>query len=615
MNKVMTFLIVAALMLSGCTATLAERGAPAPATQPVGGEVGPTASPTTQIATEAQTETETPSAADIDAGTASVATTMITLAGAHITVKGPGVTVDGTTVTVTAAGTYEITGTLDNGQIVVETQDRASVVLILNGADLACANCAPIYIANARKTVLTLASGTENSVTDGAIYALPADADEPNAAIFSRGDLTINGSGAMTVNAAYNHGIFSKDDLEIRGGTLTIHAANDGVKGRDALVVKAGTLTINAGGDGLQSSNDQDPEKGYILIDGGEITVRADRDGVQAASWLEVNGGALTIVAGGGSAQTLQRVAGDSSSTKGMKAVVDLTINDGVLDIDAADDALHSDGTLTINGGELRLASGDDGIHADDALTVNMGIITVSRSYEALESALITINGGTLHLVASDDGINVADGTGRFGMRGAANPHLRLTINGGYIYVDADGDGFDVNGSVDMTGGTVIIDGPTMPMDSAVDYDGAFRITGGFLVAVGSARMAQAPGGSSTQNSVMVTFPSVLAAGTLVHVRSAAGDEVVTFRPAKAYQSLVVSSPQLLQGNDYAIYTGGSTTGSVTNGLCTAGSYSGGSLLTEFAVAGPITAAGTEMGGVPGGGMPPARERPGDRRP
>ena len=170
-------------------------------------------------------------------------------------------------MTITAAGTYVVSGSLDDGQIVVDTEDKETVRLVLNGADITCSTSAPIYVKSADKIILILADGTENQVTDGDSYVLEdAESDEPNAAIFSKSDLTINGDGSLIVKANYNDGIASKDDLKIVSGDITVDAVNDAIKGRDCIGVKDGTIKVTAGGDGLQSTNDEDPEKGFICI-------------------------------------------------------------------------------------------------------------------------------------------------------------------------------------------------------------------------------------------------------------------------------------------------------------------------------------------------------------
>lgn len=542
-------------------------------------------------------------------------TSRITLEGNSITLDGSGAIVEGNIVTVTSAGTYSISGTLDDGQIIVNAEDQETVNLVLNGAEIVCSTSAPIYVSSADEAVITLADGTENYVTDGGSYTLEnAESGEPSAAIFSMSDLTINGGGSLTVSANYNNGIQSKDDLEITGGNITVDAINDGIKGRDSIAVGSASVTVNAGGDGMRSDNDEDPERGCISIEGGTLDITAGADGIQAETSLTVSGGDLTISSGGGSGNAWGNW-GASDSAKGLKAGVNVTITGGTINIDSSDDSIHSNDSLTISSGSIVLASGDDGIHSDSSLQIDGGDISITKSYEAIESAVVTINDGTIHLVASDDGINVVGGVdgssinGRPGQNNfAISGNNHLYINGGYVAINATGDGLDINGPINMSGGVVIINGPTRNDNGALDYLGTFEITGGFLVAVGSSGMAEAPSASSTQYSVMLNLSPSLSAGTMIHIGTEDGEEILTFVPTKAYQSVVLSSPELKNGSTYVVYSGGSSTGTVTDGLYSGGTYAAGTQLTSFATSSVVTIVGSSGGGFPGG--MPGRTRP-----
>jgi hypothetical protein len=300
-----------------------------------------------------------------------------------------------------------------------------------------------------------------------------------------------------------------------------------------------------------------------------------------------------------------------AESAKGLKAGVDVTILGGTIDIDSADDAIHSNDSLTINGGDIVLASGDDGIHSDSTLEINGGELSITKSYEGIESAVLTFNDGTIHIVASDDGINAAGGTGDFGMGGWQGPggmesstDYHTYINGGYIYVDATGDGIDSNGPIDMSGGVVLVIGPTSNNNGALDCMSGFDITGGFLVAVGSSGMAQGPSETSSQYSVIYNFESSQAAGTTVHLESSDGQDILTFVPTREYQSVVLSSPELENGATYAVYSGGSSSGTVTDGLYSGGTYSAGTEVASFTVSSVVTSAGLARQGFRGGGRP-----------
>jgi hypothetical protein len=626
-KRIFLTMVALILALSACSGGAVEIIDSAYAAQPAAATVDDTGtSSDTQQAAEAAF---TPVAVeydsdDLEPAASSPDMSSIELAGDSITVEGTGATAEGSLVTITSAGAYSISGTLNDGQVVVDTQDEDTVYLVLNGIDITSSTSAPIYVRNAEKTVLTLAEGTKNTVTDGMPYVFEdAESDEPNATIFSKDNLTINGSGTLTVNANYNNGITSKDDLKITGGTIIVNAVNDGIKGRDSIAVLDGIVTVNAGGDGLQSNNDEDAEKGYIVIEDGIFDITAGLDGIQAQTSLLISGGDISIVTGGGSIDTGganarggRGMEGNPNKTtesaKGLKAGADLSITDGMIQIDSLDDAIHSNDSITISGGHILLASGDDGVHADTSLTIDGGDLDITQSYEGLESVVITINDGTIHLNASDDGINASSGNGGAeagpqptwgqGPGGFESGDNYLYINGGYVAVNANGDGIDANGPIEMTAGTVIVNGPTNDGNGPLDYLGAFNISGGYLIAVGSSGMAQAPSTTSTQYSVMYNFTSALPAGTMVHIETESGQDVLTFVPAKQYQSVLLSSPELENGSAYTLYSGGSSSGTVSDSLYSGGTYNGGTQVASFTIVSMVTSAGSPAGGFRGGG-------------
>ena len=230
----------------------------------------------------------------------------ITLDGKTAKTDASGVSVDGATIRITAGGTYVLSGTLTDGQVVVNTTEK--VQLVLNGASITSTTTAPICVEEAKKLILTLADGTENTLTDSDTYTVFSDeaAAEPNAALFSKGDLILNGSGSLKVNANYANGIQSKDSLCLAGATVTVTAKGDGIKGKDFVYVDGADLTVDADGDGIQASNTTDGSLGYVVIQDGTFSVQAEGDGIQAQTCLCIAGGELDIVSGGGSANATQ---------------------------------------------------------------------------------------------------------------------------------------------------------------------------------------------------------------------------------------------------------------------------------------------------------------------
>lgn len=569
--------------------------------------------------------------------------------GDSININGEGATVENNIVKITQAGTYSISGELKDGQIIVEATKEDKVQIQLNNATLSCSNSAPIHVKVAKKAVIALMEGTQNTITDGSEYVFEdATTDEPNAAIFSKDDLTIIGKGSLVVNANYNNGITSKDDLKIEDGQITVNSVGDGLRGKDSIVILEGQITIDAKEDGMKSSNAEEVDKGYIHIAGGTLNITSGQDGIQAETNAVIVDGEISIVSGEGSENSSskseswgnwgamqppgeqqppeeQQAPGnapsdmnntintttieetDTASAKGIKATSNLTISGGKINIDSSDDSIHTNDSIVINGGSINLASGDDGIHADSTIEISGGDINITKSYEGIESQSITINDGNINLVASDDGINAGGGndasstSGRPGENNFnSSTNCEIVITGGYTVVDASGDGLDANGSIKITGGTTIVNGPENGGNGALDYDGSCDISGGILIAAGSVDMAQSPSLTSSQNSVNVALESQ-SANTIIHIEDEKGNEVITFAPSKQYQSVIVSSPELKTGSTYTVSYGGSSTGEAKGGLYTGGKYSGGTEASSFTVSETVTNIGTSGGGSMGG--------------
>lgn len=612
---------------------------------------------------------------DIEQNVTSDVVTMINLQGDSIFVDGSGASVQGSQVTITAAGVYSISGTLNDGQVMVDAPNTDGVELILNGVSITTTTSAPIYVRNAGETIINLAADTDNFITDGSSYEFDdIENSEPNAAIFSKDDLTIKGDGALTVEAQFNNGIQSKDDLEIAGGNITISAPNNGIKGKDSVVILGGDINIQAGNNGVQASESTDPEKGFIRIEDGKLSIESENDGLQAETDILLNGGELSITSGGGSANAPERQGwgedfmrmrpegqqqpgtqpgmpwsdgqhtrpqmgtppadrqtfnpdmlpddtvlnnemGEVQATedditikgKGLKAARDITINGGTIQIDSQDDAIHANNNIVINEGHVNLTAGDDGMHADTTLAINDGDIIINKSYEGIESATLMINGGKIQITASDDGINAAGGVDGSSFGGRAGQDAfsmtgdySLVIQDGTILIDAIGDGLDINGIIEINGGLVLIDGPTSSANGAVDYLGSFTINGGVLAAVGSSGMAMAASPISSQYSVLHYLQRVHPGGTLLHVETQDGEQVLTFQPSKDFQTLLFSTPELQNGVTYSVMTGGSASGVDENGLFSSGSYTPGVLDASFTITSMVTGESSMRG--PGGG-------------
>lgn len=217
-----------------------------------------------------------------------------------------GVVIEGQTIQIRTSGIYVLEGSLSDGQIIVNLEDKGNVRLIMNGVDITSKTNAAINIEQADKTILSLEAGTKNQLTDATSYVYEDEENqEANAALFSKDDLVINGTGTLTVNGQYNDGIVSRDDLIITGGTIDITAKDDGIVGRDLFALVDGTVNITAEGDGVKSSNDKNEERGNIILQSGTLTLNAQGDGIQAEKDILVLDGEYLITAGGGSPESI----------------------------------------------------------------------------------------------------------------------------------------------------------------------------------------------------------------------------------------------------------------------------------------------------------------------
>ena len=462
--------------------------------------------------------------------------------GNAITVNGTGAASRGTSLTISRGGIYNLSGSLNSGQVLIEAPSNETVELFLNGVDIRASGTAAIYSTGGAGVVITLMEGSGNILTD----APPAGnrIEKPDAVIYCEGALSFIGGGSLELNARRKNGIASLTDLDIRSGTFALDTQNHSIYGKNSVIIEAGNFNIRSGNDGIQADA-KEAGLGRIEIKGGVFDITAARDAIQAENDLVISGGTFAVKTGGGSGV----VPGDDSC-KGLKAGGDLIIRNGTFNLDCSDDTVHSNNNIAISGGTLVLATGDDAVHADSHVDISGGTITITKSVEGIEGNTISISGGTISLVSSDDGINAA----------GDDPNRWLRISGGIIVVDAEGDGIDINGDGEITGGEIYVHGPVGRGDGAIDFDGVFNINGGKLVAAGSDGMAQAFSRTSKQASLMIYYSSTVRAGTSVEVSGPSGEKLISFVPKKDCRNIVFSSPELRSGSSYTIRAGGTTT-------------------------------------------------------
>ena len=236
---------------------------------------------------------------DLDAAWEESGATRIRFDGAEITVDGEGASALEGGVKISQGGVYVLEGTLTDGRLVADVEPGETLKLVLNGVDMSCSTSAPLYISNG-DAVIVLAEGTKNAVTDAQAYQYAdASVKEPNACVYGDDNLTIVGSGELTVNANFNNGIGSKDELRIAHASITVRAMNNALKGNDCVLIRNAQLRLESEGDGIKSDEDKTDGYGVIDISGSRVEIVADDDGLQAVSRITVSDGeVITAVQG-----------------------------------------------------------------------------------------------------------------------------------------------------------------------------------------------------------------------------------------------------------------------------------------------------------------------------
>lgn len=475
-------------------------------------------SPEDVITEETNTEsTDIPegSESSSDYSWATTSENTITLNGTSANSSSSGVSISGSKVTITKGGYYVVSGSLSDGQLVVNA-DTGTVRIKLNTASITNTASSPFYGKKAAKIIVFLADGTSNTLTDASTYT---NTDEPNACMFSNCYMSVTGAGSLTVKGNYNDGISSDDGLVINSGTLTVTAKDDGIRGKDFLTVNGGTIGVTATtGHALKSDNETESGYGCVRIKGGTLTLSStQKDGLHATKRVVVE-----------------------------------------------------DGTLTIT------ASASQGLTADSLVNIKGGKIGVTAK-EGIESFNITIAGGTTTLNATNDAINATAGTVSGGAE--YNDNSSFNVTGGILVANcSNGDAIDSNGNVFMSGGTVIANGPLSGVEEGADVNGTFQMTGGIFISAGSSsNMSKSMSASSTQVNLFLKSGSAISSSTILNITDSNGNEIATFKPKNGGYYFLFSSPALTKGATYNIYTGGSYTGgSFVGGSSGYGLYTGG---------------------------------------
>ena len=547
--------LLAALALTGCSTT---SNALASGTTAADSSVGTTATTSSATATDTavsnssfSTNVKSGEKLDVDTHYSEQDLSWDTSSETAIDLSNPtatdGVTVEDGTLTITKAGTYKLSGEYQ-GQIKVETADSDAVRLVLDNANITNSNGAALNVVNADEVILCSASGTTNTISDGADYTATGE-DDPDAVVYSKADLTIAGEGTLKVNGNHEDGIHTSDGLVIASGTLEVNAANTGIKGKDYVDILGGTINVTAQQDGIKSTNDTDEGQGWTRLSNGTVTVNAGDDGFKASRVVEISGGSLTV----------------EQSDEGIEAQY-----------------------INVSGGDVNVTSADDGMNASLKTSDSESTDSSANTSDVANQQQGNLPGGQQNGTSNQQqqgtgqppampGGNAQDGTSQNGTTGTGQQGMgqppqggipgggggtfevvdaAINVSGGHVTVNAEGDGIDSNGVTTLSGGTLIVNGPSQGGNAALDTNGDLLLNGATVLSGSTADMFEAPSTNSTSGYLKLTNSSGFEQGSTVQVADSSGKVVANYKVTKSNVQLVlVSSSSIVKGQSYTVYT------------------------------------------------------------
>ena len=521
--------LLAALALTGCSATSASN---ASASSAISTSASSTSGTTSKVADSFSTDVKSGAKLAEDTHYSAKDVTWDSSSEVTIDLSNPtatdGVTVSDGVITITKAGNYKLTGTYE-GQIKVEAADSDMVRLILNNATITNSTGAAINVVEADEVVIYTASGTTNTVSDGSSYSDTASGS-PDAAIYSKSDLTLAGEGTLKVEGKYEEGIHTSDGLVIASGTLEVNAANTGIKGKDYVDILDGTITVTASQDGIKATNDTDGNRGWVRLSGGTVNISAGDDGFKAERVLEISGGTLNI----------------TQANEGIEAQY-INILDGTVNVTSSDDGINASYSTTSTSTESTTAT-----------STNQSAQGGQNSApQAPSGSAGQAPSGTMGQPPAGGGAGGGMGGGMGGGGGTFEVvDATINITGGTVTVNTNGDGIDSNGTATLSGGTLIVNGPFTGGNASLDTNGDLLLNGTTVTAGNSGDMFEAPSTNSTSGYVKISNVSNLSAGTTVQVTDSSGNVVANYKVTNSSTALIlVSSSKITKGESYTVYT------------------------------------------------------------
>ena len=513
----------------------------------------------------------------------------IKLADQTATVTGQGASFSDQTLTITQAGTYVLTGSGKNIKLVVEAADTDQVHLVFQNLTLE-GEGSLLRINKAQEVVISLAEGSQNALTE----SQASDDEKVKATIHSQVPLTLNGTGNLTLTALTKNALEVGDDLKVLGGTYTVKAANHGFKTEGALDIEAATLSIEAGKDGLHAEHDETTERANISLNPTQLSIAATEDGVDAGNELTIKGGTITVSQSeeGLEARVIRQLGGDvtiKSSDDGVNAsagssskTTDMSTTSKTTEASAtsnsadtspsASQATSNSADTSPSASQATSNSADTSSSASQATSdsatasapdsqATADSASASQTDQANKDKNQTPPAPPAGQAPPQGGHPPQNGQGPGGMppggQEESDPSLQIILAGGTLTIDAEGDGIDSNGTVTISGGSLVVNGSVHDGNGPLDASDDITITGGTVWALGTSDMLQGFAQGSTQASITANIAGT--AGQTLIILDANCKEVARQTASKDFQAVIMSSADLVDGQTYTIQVDGTT--------------------------------------------------------
>lgn len=487
----------------------------------------------------------------------------------------PAVTASSSRVTLSQGGTYLLSGSLQNAQLVIDVPAGETVRLVLRSVNIHCERGPAILSQGAGTVVLLLEEGTESTLTDGENYLYTSGAGQ-DAVIWTAGDLLITGGGSLTVAASHADAVCSRGRLAVDGGNIAVTAWQDGLIGEQSLLIRDGRLTLTCGGVGLSAP----AVGGNVTLSDGRVDVTAGGDGITAAGVLSVTGGEYRVRTGGGSAnrsygetaeswgvwgglpqeETEAETAAEEAAAlprreppvcataRGLAAGRQLTLTGGSITLDCSDDALYSQGSTALAGSRITLSGGDDALYCAGTAVLSGGEVSVRSARRGLLAADLTVTDGVLTLHTAEKGICLGGGRQTAEQSGTVGETGDMTVTGGSVTVLSGGDALDLAGVLSQSGGELLL-GPGR--ESCPLLCSSAQVSGGTLLALGD-----------LPQEVRSALPRLAAemwlTARLPFTVAAFGQSapLISFTPENSYSAVLLLSDTLQQQAEYILASG-----------------------------------------------------------